>query len=296
MNGSTLVTIATPDERETAFGIAYGRSQPDQRSRQVERLSTMVERGEFPAAGVFLARRGAKVVGAMLAQPMPGRTAVVCPPNAIDREAEDRLIESALNYLKKQNAHTAQCFLDADETSLAEPLLRHGFRHVTRIGNYLRLTAMAGRCQYDVPTTLRFQSDDVQDRIRFTLNSTYVESLDIPEAFEEMSAEEILTGFSHGPQRTWWLASQDGIDLGVLLIGNTDQPGVGELVYFGVIPEYRGRGIGASVLDFALKQFEEKGIGDVYLSVDERNAPAIRLYESRGFRRFQSQELFLLKF
>lgn len=53
----------------------------------------------------------------------------------------------------------------------------------------------------------------------------------------------------------------------------------------GVLPEYRGRGIGESLLRACLEKARSKGIVRVELAARVDNARAIRLYERLGFER-----------
>lgn len=57
---------------------------------------------------------------------------------------------------------------------------------------------------------------------------------------------------------------------------------VGRL-FMGVLKEYRGRGIGLSLLRQALKMAQERGLEKVELEVFASNIPAIGLYEKEGF-------------
>ncbi len=51
----------------------------------------------------------------------------------------------------------------------------------------------------------------------------------------------------------------------------------------GVLPEYRGRGIGRALLEASEQRLN--GVGRVRLSVRMSNVAAIRLYEQQGYRR-----------
>ena len=51
----------------------------------------------------------------------------------------------------------------------------------------------------------------------------------------------------------------------------------------GVVPEFRGRGIGRALLDATLGAARRKGLARVELEVRADNAGAIRLYRSAGF-------------
>jgi ribosomal-protein-alanine N-acetyltransferase len=58
----------------------------------------------------------------------------------------------------------------------------------------------------------------------------------------------------------------------------------GELATLAVAPEFRGRGIGASLVDRLLEAAVVRGIRSVFLEVRSSNEVAISLYRARGFR------------
>jgi ribosomal protein S18 acetylase RimI-like enzyme len=59
---------------------------------------------------------------------------------------------------------------------------------------------------------------------------------------------------------------------------------LGAIQNVGVVPAFRGRGIGQSLLRLALRGFRDSGCTEVQLEVTVHNLGAIRLYESMGFR------------
>jgi mycothiol synthase len=61
---------------------------------------------------------------------------------------------------------------------------------------------------------------------------------------------------------------------------------VGEVYVLGVDPGAHGLRLGRALTDLGLAHLRGRGLGEVLLYVDEDNAPAVRLYEGRGFRRF----------
>ena len=59
----------------------------------------------------------------------------------------------------------------------------------------------------------------------------------------------------------------------------------GEIYRIAVDEKYRGRGIGYRLLSYALKSERGRGLETVFLEVRSKNASAIALYSSYGFRK-----------
>ena len=61
---------------------------------------------------------------------------------------------------------------------------------------------------------------------------------------------------------------------------------VGEVYVLGVAPEAQGLRLGRALTDLGLAHLRSRGLAEVLLYVEEDNAAAVHLYESRGFTRF----------
>lgn len=85
------------------------------------------------------------------------------------------------------------------------------------------------------------------------------------------------------PYYNFLIAREDGRCIG-FAVGYTVAPEC-DLASFAVKSEYRRRGVGGALLDAFLSDAKEIGASACYLDVRESNLAAIRLYESRGFRR-----------
>ncbi len=81
---------------------------------------------------------------------------------------------------------------------------------------------------------------------------------------------------------TWLIASPEGVVATVQ--GLCDRKRVGAIQNLGVVPGYRGMGLGEAILLKALHGFRRAGASRVYLEVTAANAPAVRLYRKHGFR------------
>ncbi|WP_342043258.1 GNAT family N-acetyltransferase [Bacillus sp. OTU2372] len=61
---------------------------------------------------------------------------------------------------------------------------------------------------------------------------------------------------------------------------------------FAVFPELQGKGIGRKALSRVVKLEDQKGLS-IFLEVEAKNAHALKLYESCGFRSYHSQDYYL---
>ena len=58
-----------------------------------------------------------------------------------------------------------------------------------------------------------------------------------------------------------------------------------EIIRVAVHPDYRGRGIGDTLVKRALEESIKKGMENIFLEVRESNTKALKLYENNGFEK-----------
>jgi GNAT superfamily N-acetyltransferase len=95
---------------------------------------------------------------------------------------------------------------------------------------------------------------------------------------------EIARRQSFVPEATWLLIGPEGpcgTVQGLRERGGT----VGAIQNLGIVPGWRGRGLGETLLLQALHGFWQAGLGRALLEVTAQNDAAIRLYRRLGFRR-----------
>jgi len=80
-----------------------------------------------------------------------------------------------------------------------------------------------------------------------------------------------------------------GAPLGVLLLARAPRTNALELVYLGLAPAARGRGLGDLAMRHALAVVAREGAGQLSLAVDANNAPALKLYYRHGLKRMTSR-------
>ncbi len=283
-----LVTSASADDLPSACRALFAPSAFVDLA--AARFQEMLARGELDAAGVIVVKDGAAVRGAIFAYRLGGGQAAVWLPSATDPETQDALMAGVLAWLHREPTAVIQALVRPAELPRTPPLVRAGFRHITRLA-YLTRTASP------VPPplgTLRFHPVvAVTPAFAALLTRTYEGTLDVPELNGRRTGEDILTGYlaeCDGQPPMWWQVDRDGTAVGLLLLSRTDDPRTTELTYLGLVPEARGRGVGREVLQFALARTDL----DVVLNVDIRNDPALRLYRAADFHEYDCREVFLL--
>ncbi len=101
-------------------------------------------------------------------------------------------------------------------------------------------------------------------------------------AIEDVVVGHRATG-EHDPS-LWFVAKSEEVTLGVLLLSQVAGRSCFEVVYMGVDPEHRGRGVANSLLAHACRLGAENGISELILAVDRENTPARALYDRWAFK------------
>lgn len=298
MTRSLVVEPARPEERADAFGLVFQYLATGDRDARVTTALQMIDKKEADPEGLFVAREGAGVVGALLCQPMPGAAAVAWPPQTRQRgrpEIEDELVRHAAGWLRTKGVKVAQALMPPSEAWMAAPLERHGFQHITRLW-YLRK-----RVNQDAhgprPVGLELQTYlQGPELFHQTLLRSYEGTLDCPELTGVRTIGEIIEGHkaqgAFNPE-VWWLALEAGRPVGVLLIAETPEWESWDVSYVGVVPEARRRGLGRTLVRLALAEARRRKAHHLTIAVDARNLPAQKLYEGLGFEPFDEREVFL---
>ena len=94
------------------------------------------------------------------------------------------------------------------------------------------------------------------------------------------------------PESTWLAVQRDQQDRFGLAVGTIQGLRVsadfGAIQNIGVLPSFRGMGVGRELIRRNLIGFRDVGCRKVQLEVTIHNFGAIRLYESMGFRRAET--------
>lgn len=245
-----------------------------------------------------------------LVVPGSGKTAMlmVSHPTRCDeraRELADRVacINAACDALASRTwagprIALAQALPEPAELWAIDALRAAGFRHVGDLA-YLRRPAR-DLPRLKVPTgpwpagievrpvrALGPGDPDRADAIT-ALERSYIDTLDCPELCGLRQTADVLDSHratGHFEPALWRIVTLHGEPHGLIAMAVVPELASAELIYIGLSPQVRGKGLGERLLRISLAQLADRPIDHVSCAVDLRNVPALKLYERLGFVR-----------
>lgn len=237
---------------------------------------------------VLTAGRGA----AVLAPGLSGQ----CPAGSASHNVRSRLVATAREAALADGAALVQALLEEPpEDPVAKAFLDGGFALLTRL-KYLEAPVRRVRTSrpegpwkstpYDAALKRRFSD---------TIMRTYHGSLDCPALDGTRTPEDVLAGHKGSGLFTgdgWLLVTDGTIDVGVILVNRHLNRSACEIVYMGIVPQYRGRGLGRWLVADAAAVAKRLGAAVLTVAVDAENGPACRLYRETGFRKVSQRYVY----
>ena len=233
--------------------------------------------GGFEAVAVLM-RNAGRTAGVLLS---PVRRASEVAP------AADLL--RAMLADRRFDADLAQAMLDPNRPFDREALVAGGFEPLAELRFMDR--PLPGPAIADEPPatrSIRIEccGDADPETLHDLLKATYERTLDCPGLAGARRVEDVLEGhraagrFRPDLWRRLWV---DDEPAGLSLLNPNPDAGCIELVYFGLVANRRGEGLGGVLLRDALRAAAGVGLPRLSLAVDERNLPALKLYRRHGF-------------
>jgi GNAT superfamily N-acetyltransferase len=296
-----LEIVRCPAElRAEALAIVLCDMAPSQRKEVGRSLLEIEDAAELSREPLFIARRGSELRGAAWGQRQAGNIAFFWPPQLVageDRLTAYPLAEAVIRELDAVPIDLAQTLLSAPDPETVDVLRHAGFRQITEL---LYLTCEAARFPIAAPEPgdIEFQEYDGIQRARLAelIERTYVDTLDCTALNGVRDIDDVVKGYqatgSYRPEN-WLLVRQERRDVGVLLLAEHAQSRQWELMYMGLVPEYRGRGLGQKIAQYAQWLARRAGVERLLVAVDAANKPAEIVYRSAGFEIWERRSVFL---
>ena len=90
----------------------------------------------------------------------------------------------------------------------------------------------------------------------------------------------------------WFIARLDNEDVGCALLADHSPEPAWELMYMGVSPDVRGRGLGYEITRHAQWLASRENVERLLLAVDALNHPALSMYAQAGFEIWDRRSVF----
>jgi|GEM_PF-5408519 len=299
-----LVSLLAASEYFEVAGLVTSRLPEPERELAYHQFLSHLLNGKLDVSGVYVARQtsSARIVGVQVLQVSPGGVGSLILPFLRDQITNAAvtfaLLQRAKQHFVERRVYFAQMILPSGDVGQAEPLLRIGFRYITRLLHMVRVGSDELPELIKPLPELVFTPYQETDSLAFAqaISQTYLDTLDVPETGLNRTPEEILQDLLENDSNSsnWWIVSSKSNEVvAVLLINVMSGATLWDITYLGVLPMKKRQGIGTAMMHFVIQKATEQGILGFHLSVDERNTPAQQLYQNFDFNLYRTQEVFL---
>jgi len=279
-----------PGERDRAIARLVGRG-----GTAASRLAARFDRGLLDLRWCWAVRGPQERLEAVvLASINPGRTATLLL-SPIQNDLHLRSTVSAIAGLctglmgtgaAEPVVDLVQTMLEPGASNEIEAVRRAGLQPLAslRFMDLLPTGRPTGAPAWPPDCSIERWTPQHRSEVASLLRGTYENTLDCPGLGGLRRVEDVLDGHLGAGrfEPCLWSFLRCGDTLaGLALLTPNPDADCTELVYFGVVPAIRGRGLAARLLQHALAL--DRRFPRVVLAVDERNLPALRLYRRAGF-------------
>ena len=224
--------------------------------------------------------------------PQKGGTAFIflSDPSKLSDQSQILALE-ALNQLIENASFAELSFLQLmvcpEESAKIKLAKQAGFEVFSTIHYmYREINSKIGVVRIPPKVSWQNYSKNNHDIFAAVIEQSWQESLDCPELPTVRSVEETIESYKAAGifTRTYWsLMLVDDEPAGICLLSPLNADKSIELTYTGVIPKYRGQGLGRVMLNRAISLSAIDGYKIMTLAVDKNNHYAMNMYRESGF-------------
>ncbi len=236
------------------------------------------------------------MVWAVLPVVSPGRTLLLFSPpdcNARYLEAASNLVSQMCKHFSRAGVQLAQVLIDPNQTAGRAFFASQQFVEMAELiylnGHAPRWAKSPQRAE---ELTWQAYSDANHPLFARAILESYEDSLDCPALSGLRDIEDVIEGHKGTGEfnpALWQVLCEDQQPIGVLLLSKIPRTDSLELVYLGLAPHARHRGLGHLLMLEAMHQINLSGQRRLTLAVDSRNEPALKLYYSHGLQRLTAK-------
>ncbi|MDX1945516.1 MAG: GNAT family N-acetyltransferase [Pirellulaceae bacterium] len=297
----SALSIAPAQPAQVAEVLALAaRGWPlDERAGQLRVVADLLKSAAGDHVHLLGAWRGKSLVGAIVAQTLAGRAAVVWPPTILANESAatgGELFAALHQRLVAAGAVLVQALLPSVIEEGAQALMLNGYLHAGDLRHLWADAAVFPRESPDLPFALEAWSPANNGRLVQVVEATYRGSLDCPVLDGLREVGDVLAGYQAVGEfraENWLIVREGGADVGCLLLARHSAQNQLEIVYLGLAPQVRGCGWGYLLTRHAQWIAQKAGHERLVLAVDAANRPAIAAYERAGLVAWGARSVFV---
>ncbi|WP_244264741.1 GNAT family N-acetyltransferase [Vreelandella boliviensis] len=288
-----------PTQRREALLQLAAAHDPEQQAALSTALKRMSTASDEEWQGLLVNYQKGQIKDAIWAQPLPENMAQLwLPLPGVEAEQIHVLLRAAHAWVKTHNIRLCHLELSPQAPVSEVLLMEHGMQRLVCLEHLTGSSRRRLAMNEAIPLSLQPLCEFSQAEQLALLTAVGQGSLDSRPLRDILSVKELLAGFyQQDPQapQHWYAIGYQNTVVGVLLLAPRPTLGRWELMLMGLTPDWRGKGLGRSLLNKALELAQQAGAQEMVLGVDDVNLPAKRLYQQAGFVRYAQQRLLAWK-
>ncbi|HUU60233.1 MAG TPA: GNAT family N-acetyltransferase [Phycisphaerae bacterium] len=277
--------------REALHFLAGGGDHSLLTDARTENLETMIGRRDPETVRMWWARRRRRCVAAALVLHHPGRVGFLFYPpvdgGGVDGMVLAEVVRAASGESLDAGLRFVQALADPGSDAEVEFLVAGGYEFLAEL-IYMELDLSQYRApRIDRPRECRRHGQFDEAELGALIRETYRGSLDCPLLVGVRDMADVLASHKSSGEfqpEHWWIVQEQGRPAGCILVNAAGRAETWDVVYVGVHPEHRGRGLGREMLRRAACAARARGARRLTLAADARNGYAMDIYEGEGFR------------
>jgi ribosomal protein S18 acetylase RimI-like enzyme len=287
---SVVIRRASTAEQRLALGVLLV-GMPRPADPAVDSFIEFTQKQRMSLDELWLALEHGQPIASALLAPSAGRTAILflSPTITGDGAVEARLAHEAARA-QSGKVTLVQAILDPGQEAEAGALRAAGFRNLAHLIYMQRATEKrAAALNLDAGYDMMNWSEAHRGLFALAIQKSYEQTLDCPGLLGLRQMSDIIAGHMSSGQfvpELWSVVRHGGEPAAVMLINPAPPRRGAELVYLGVSPAERGRGLARRLVEYGLARVQQHGAASLSLAVDDQNTPALRLYRSLKFHAY----------
>jgi len=261
-------------------------------------MQQMMTRSGPTASRLWWARADRKTLAVALLIEGAGRTSMLffSPPEApgVDRQWLVRLIHEISRDAIEGGVSLVQALIEPDADRQEAVLVDSGLMLLADLSYMNRDLLSCPPKDQGARENLvwRNYKQFTEVELGEVISQTYENSLDCPALRGVREMPDVIAGHKCSGvfcPEAWWIVAQgdQASPAGCILVNDSIKTPTADIVYMGVVPEFRRQGLAAVLLERAVAGASERNCEGISVAVDTRNDYAIRVYEQSGFIEIQ---------